>query len=97
MTLYNTNIYSILIINIYFYKIVFVLEDNRGNDLHDKYSERFQFRMFLPRDTPASMWAGFIESTLETGDTEYIEIECGEGSESNETFQPGEIILGFDF
>ena len=43
------------------------------------------------------MWAGFIESTLETGDTEYIEIECGEGSESNETFQPGEIILGFDF
>ena len=29
MTLYNTNIYSILIINIYFYKIVFVLADNK--------------------------------------------------------------------
>ena len=62
-----------------------------------KYSERFQFRMFLPRDTPASMWAGFIESQLETDDTEYIEIECGEGPESSEIFLPGEIILGFDF
>ena len=43
------------------------------------------------------MWAGFIESQLETDDTEYIEIECGEGQESNEIFLPGEIILGFDF
>ena len=53
--------------------------------------------MFLPRDTPASMWAGFIESQLETDDTEYIEIECGEGQQSNEIFLPGEIILGFGF
>ena len=64
----------------------------------EKNSERLQFRMFLPRDTPASMWAGFIESQLETdSNTEYIEIECGEGQESNEIFLPGEIILGFDF